>query len=89
MEDEQGHSVLQVAKRFLAAVKESSGPTMNMAFFISCNPEDVLKQAEESTLRYQTGKNQTCILYFHTAHRQIISDQTEHNGANGSIENRA
>ncbi|VAH23236.1 unnamed protein product [Triticum turgidum subsp. durum] len=46
---------VQVAKRFLAAVKESSGPTMNMAFFISCNPEDVLKQAEESTLRYQTG----------------------------------
>ncbi|KQJ92076.1 hypothetical protein BRADI_4g41550v3 [Brachypodium distachyon] len=46
---------VQVAKRFLAAVKESSGPTLNMAFFISCNPEDVLKQAEESTLRYQKG----------------------------------
>ncbi|XP_020179194.1 fatty acid amide hydrolase [Aegilops tauschii subsp. strangulata] len=46
---------VQVAKRFLAAVKECSGPTMNMAFFISCDPEDVLKQAEESTLRYQTG----------------------------------
>uniref|UniRef100_A0ACD5XZ71 Uncharacterized protein n=1 Tax=Avena sativa TaxID=4498 RepID=A0ACD5XZ71_AVESA len=46
---------VQVAKRFLAAVKESSGPTLNMAFFISCDPEDVMKQAEESTLRYQRG----------------------------------
>uniref|UniRef100_A0ACD5YIN9 Uncharacterized protein n=1 Tax=Avena sativa TaxID=4498 RepID=A0ACD5YIN9_AVESA len=46
---------VQVAKRFLAAVKESSGPTLNMAFFINCDPEDVMKQAEESTLRYQRG----------------------------------
>lgn len=48
---------MQVATRFLAAVKESSGPKMNMAFFISCDPEDVMKQAEESTLRYQRGNN--------------------------------
>ncbi|XP_047049146.1 fatty acid amide hydrolase-like [Lolium rigidum] len=46
---------VQVAKRFLAAVKESSGPTLNMGFFISCDPEDIMKQAEESTLRYQRG----------------------------------
>lgn len=76
--DEQGRmSVLQVAKRFLAAVKESSGPTLNMAFFISCNPEDVLKQAEESTLRYQKGTEPFCFdlwkkeiylsAHFHTA----------------------
>lgn len=45
----------QVAKRFLAAVKESSGPTLNMGFFISCDPEDIMKQAEESTLRYHRG----------------------------------
>ncbi|KAM0914813.1 hypothetical protein ACQ4PT_011286 [Festuca glaucescens] len=45
----------QVAKRFLAAVKESSDPTLNMGFFISCDPEDIMKQAEESTLRYQRG----------------------------------
>jgi hypothetical protein len=46
---------VQVATRFLAAVKESSGPGLNMAFFISCDPEDVMRQAEESTRRYQTG----------------------------------
>ena len=46
---------MQVATRFLAAVKESSGPGLNMAFFISCDPEDVMRQAEESTLRYQRG----------------------------------
>jgi hypothetical protein len=44
-----------VATRFLAAVRESSGPGMNMAFFISCDPDDVMRQAEESTLRYQRG----------------------------------
>ncbi|KAM0882201.1 hypothetical protein ACQ4PT_032479 [Festuca glaucescens] len=44
-----------VAKRFLAAVKESSGPTLNMGFFISYDTEDIMKQAEESTLRYQRG----------------------------------
>lgn len=47
---------VQVAARFLAAVRESSGPGVsNMAFFISCDPDDVMRQAEESTLRYQRG----------------------------------
>lgn len=46
---------VQVAKRFLAAVKECSSPSLNMAFFISYSPEDIMKQAEESTLRYQRG----------------------------------
>ncbi|KAL6870892.1 hypothetical protein ACP4OV_014740 [Aristida adscensionis] len=46
---------VMVAKRFLAAVKECSGPDLNMAFFISCDPEDVMRQAEESTIRYQQG----------------------------------
>ncbi|XP_020106586.1 fatty acid amide hydrolase-like [Ananas comosus] len=46
---------LAVAKRFLAAVKESSGPNLNMAFFINYNAEEILSQAEESTLRYQKG----------------------------------
>jgi hypothetical protein len=27
-----------------------------MAMFISYNPEDIIRQAEESTLRYQQGK---------------------------------
>jgi len=51
---------VQVATRFLAAVKESSGPGLNMAFFISCAPEDVMRQAEESTLRYQRGNEHFC-----------------------------
>ncbi|KAF0888458.1 hypothetical protein E2562_014267 [Oryza meyeriana var. granulata] len=46
---------VQVAKRFLAAVKECSSPGLNMAFFISYNPEEIIRQAEESTLRYQRG----------------------------------
>uniref|UniRef100_A0A0E0J792 Amidase domain-containing protein n=1 Tax=Oryza nivara TaxID=4536 RepID=A0A0E0J792_ORYNI len=46
---------VQVAKRFLAAVKECSGPGLNMAFFISYSPEDIIRQAEESTLRYHRG----------------------------------
>jgi hypothetical protein len=45
----------QVAKRFLAAVKECSGPGLDMALFISYDPEDIVKQAEQSTLRYQQG----------------------------------
>lgn len=85
MVDEQGHIVLQVAKRFLAAVKESSGPTMNMAFFISCDPEDVMKQAEESTLRYQTGTNQNSAFYL----LRVKLYRTEHDGTNKSMGNRA
>ena len=46
----------QVARRFLAAVEECSGPDLNMALFISYDPEDIVRQAEESTLRYQQGK---------------------------------
>jgi hypothetical protein len=45
-----------VARRFLAAVEDCSGPDLNMAMFISYNPEDIIRQAEESTLRYQQGK---------------------------------
>uniref|UniRef100_A0A804MJV4 Amidase domain-containing protein n=1 Tax=Zea mays TaxID=4577 RepID=A0A804MJV4_MAIZE len=44
-----------VARRFLAAVEECSGPDLNMGFFISCDPADVLRQAEDSTRRYQQG----------------------------------
>uniref|UniRef100_A0A0E0F2Y5 Amidase domain-containing protein n=1 Tax=Oryza meridionalis TaxID=40149 RepID=A0A0E0F2Y5_9ORYZ len=46
---------VMVARRFLAAVKECSGPDLNMALFISCNPQDIIRQAEASTLRYQQG----------------------------------
>ncbi|KAF0895823.1 hypothetical protein E2562_016556 [Oryza meyeriana var. granulata] len=46
---------VMVARRFQAAVKECSGPDLNMGLFISCNPEDIIRQAEESTFRYQQG----------------------------------
>lgn len=46
---------LMVAKRFLAAVKESAEPNLRMAFFINYNAEDILRQATESSLRYEKG----------------------------------
>ncbi|KAM3311860.1 hypothetical protein ACQJBY_032081 [Aegilops geniculata] len=46
---------VMVARRFLAVVEECSGPDLNMALFISYDPEDIVRQAEESTLRYQQG----------------------------------
>ncbi|KAI3865543.1 hypothetical protein MKX03_000806 [Papaver bracteatum] len=47
---------LTVVKRLLAVIQESSMPPLCMAFFINYNAEDILKQATESTLRYQNGK---------------------------------
>ncbi|OVA03745.1 Amidase [Macleaya cordata] len=47
---------LMVAKRFLDAVHESSNPPLQMSFFINYNSEDILKQATESTHRYEQGK---------------------------------
>ncbi|KAE9602754.1 putative hydrolase [Lupinus albus] len=41
-----------VAERFIAAVGESS----RMGFFIDYNAGDILRQAKESTLRYQKGE---------------------------------
>lgn len=34
---------------------QSSGPEMDMSFFISYDTHDILRQATESTLRYQRG----------------------------------
>lgn len=45
-----------VAERFIAAVHESSNPPLQMSFFINYNAEDILKQATESTLRYERGQ---------------------------------
>ncbi|KAK2384917.1 fatty acid amide hydrolase [Trifolium repens] len=45
-----------VAERFIAAVDESSKPRLQMGFFINYNVEDILKQASESTIRYQKGE---------------------------------
>jgi len=42
-----------VARRFLAVAKECSD--LKMAMFISCDAADVMRQAEDSTRRYQQG----------------------------------
>ncbi|XP_075479339.1 fatty acid amide hydrolase-like isoform X1 [Primulina tabacum] len=47
---------LMVAEKFVAAVRESSSPSLNMSFFINFCVEDILKQATESTLRYKRGE---------------------------------
>ncbi|RDX95133.1 Fatty acid amide hydrolase, partial [Mucuna pruriens] len=46
---------VMVAERFIAAVAESSKPPLRMGFFINYNADDILRQANESTLRYRKG----------------------------------
>ncbi|KAG6767366.1 hypothetical protein POTOM_028570 [Populus tomentosa] len=46
----------KVAERLIAAIHESSGPPLDMAFFINYDAEDILRQAKESTLRYERGE---------------------------------
>ncbi|KAA8531120.1 hypothetical protein F0562_005829 [Nyssa sinensis] len=46
----------EVADKFIAAVRESSDPKLQMSFFIDYNAEDILRQATESTLRYEQGE---------------------------------
>lgn len=46
---------MQVADRFIAAVRESSNPPLQMSFFINFSVEDIIRQATESTLRYEQG----------------------------------
>ncbi|WJX40931.1 hypothetical protein P8452_28355 [Trifolium repens] len=45
-----------VAERFVAAIDESIKPPLEMGFFINYNVDDILRQATESTLRYQRGE---------------------------------
>ncbi|KAI3451601.1 hypothetical protein Pfo_008266 [Paulownia fortunei] len=45
-----------VADRFIASVRDSSSQQLQMSFFINYNVEDILKQATESTLRYERGE---------------------------------
>lgn len=49
----------QVAERLIAAVEESSsssgGVSQPMSFFINFDSRDILRQANESTIRYQRG----------------------------------
>lgn len=47
--------ITQVAERFVAAIDESVKPPLQMGFFIDYNVDDILRQATESTIRYQRG----------------------------------
>ncbi|KAJ7957073.1 Fatty acid amide hydrolase [Quillaja saponaria] len=47
---------LVVAERFIDSVHESCKPPLQMAFFINYNAEDIIRQAKESTLRYERGE---------------------------------
>ncbi|KAJ0612075.1 putative fatty acid amide hydrolase [Helianthus annuus] len=47
---------LVVAERLISVVVQSSEPGMDMSFFISYDARDILRQATESTLRYQRGE---------------------------------
>lgn len=48
-------ALMQVAERFISFILESSSPPLRMAFFINYNAEDILRQATESTHRYERG----------------------------------
>uniref|UniRef100_A0A2C9UQ23 Amidase domain-containing protein n=1 Tax=Manihot esculenta TaxID=3983 RepID=A0A2C9UQ23_MANES len=50
-----------VAKRLIAAIRRSSTPPMDMAFFINYDVEDILRQATESTQRHQRGEPISCL----------------------------
>ncbi|KAI5671905.1 hypothetical protein M9H77_12269 [Catharanthus roseus] len=45
-----------VAERLIAAIKESSGAPLQMSFFINFDSDDILKQAKESSHRYERGE---------------------------------
>ncbi|KAJ6929248.1 Fatty acid amide hydrolase [Populus alba x Populus x berolinensis] len=45
-----------VAEQLVTAIRESSSPPMDMAFFINYDAEDILRQAKESTRRYGRGE---------------------------------
>ncbi|GJR34697.1 fatty acid amide hydrolase-like protein [Tanacetum coccineum] len=47
---------LVVAERLISAVVQSSSPEKDMSFFISYDAQDILRQATESTLRYEKGE---------------------------------
>ncbi|KAJ9536903.1 hypothetical protein OSB04_029636 [Centaurea solstitialis] len=45
-----------VAERLVSAIMQSSGPEMDLSFFINYESQDILKQATASTLRYERGE---------------------------------
>ncbi|XP_071700884.1 fatty acid amide hydrolase-like [Rutidosis leptorrhynchoides] len=47
---------LKVAERLISAIMQSSTLGLNMSFFINYESHDILKQAKESTLRYEKGE---------------------------------
>ncbi|KAE8662816.1 fatty acid amide hydrolase-like isoform X3 [Hibiscus syriacus] len=46
---------LRVAEHFIDAVRVSCSPPLPMSFFINYDAEDILRQARESTIRYERG----------------------------------
>nr|XP_043613799.1 fatty acid amide hydrolase-like isoform X2 [Erigeron canadensis] len=47
---------LMVSERLVSAILQSSAPGMGMSFFINYESNHILKQATESTLRYERGE---------------------------------
>ncbi|WCJ37728.1 Glutamyl-tRNA(Gln) amidotransferase subunit A [Euphorbia peplus] len=47
---------LTVAERIIEAIGESCSPSQKMAFFINFSAQDILRQASDSTSRYQRGE---------------------------------
>nr|GMD46503.1 fatty acid amide hydrolase-like isoform X1 [Ipomoea batatas] len=45
-----------VAERLIKAINESSSSKLQMSFFINFDAEDILRQAAESTVRYERGE---------------------------------
>lgn len=52
---------IMVAKRFIEAVRDSSQPELQMCFFIDYDVDDIIRQATESTLRYERGEPLSCL----------------------------
>jgi len=57
---------LQVAERFIAAIDESTKPSLQMGFFIHYSVDDILRQAAESTHRYRRGTSEQVKCHFNS-----------------------
>ena len=69
---------LQVAERFIAAIDESTKPPLQMGFFIHYSADDILKQATESTLRYQRGSTSQQLKYQFKIRRLLSTFKWSH-----------
>lgn len=68
--------LLQVAEQFIYAVRESSNPPFPMSFFINYDVEDILRQARESTLRYERGNLSLIYLFMIDTTLSILSSHS-------------